>query len=156
MSKRVAVDRAITEDMLSDARAALRAARRVVIIEDNADIRDGLQLFLEQCGHHVDVAEDGYAGIQRVLETRPEIVLVDIGLPGLDGYEVARTIRAALGEHVFLVAFTGYGQEDDRRRALGAGFNAHLTKPVAFEAIELLVQRFCPDAESPRPAKPSS
>jgi DNA-binding response OmpR family regulator len=112
-----------------------------MIIEDNADVRDALQLFLEEAGHRVDVAEDGHQGVPRAIETCPEVVLVDIGLPGLDGYGVARAIRAALGERVFLAALTGYGQDDDRMRALEAGFDAHLTKPVTFEAVELLLGR---------------
>lgn len=115
-------------------------ARHVVIIEDNADIRDALQLFLEADGHRVEVAEDGNAGVQRVLDTRPDVVLVDIGLPGLDGYAVARAIRAALGPGIFLAALTGYGQADDRTRSNEAGFDAHLIKPVTFEAVESLLR----------------
>jgi two-component system, sensor histidine kinase len=111
----------------------------VMIIEDNVDIRDILQLFLEEFGHRVDVAEDGREGVQRVIDTRPEVVLVDIGLPGLDGYGVARAIRAALGSRIFLAALTGYGRPGDRVQALRAGFDAHLTKPVTLEALELLL-----------------
>jgi len=117
-----------------------QAARHVMIIEDNADIRDALQLFLEGSGHRVDVAEDGAQGVQRVIDTCPEIVLVDIGLPGIDGYAVARAIRAALGRRIFLAALTGYGRADDRTRALNAGFDAHLIKPVTFEAVERLLR----------------
>jgi CheY-like chemotaxis protein len=124
-------------------------ACHVVIIEDNADIRDALQLFLEADGHRVEVAEDGHDGVQRVLDTRPEVVLVDIGLPGLDGYAVARP-------GIFLAALTGYGQADDRARASEAGFDAHLIKPVTFEAVESLLRssflaaaRSLPDPSSP-------
>jgi CheY-like chemotaxis protein len=103
----------------------------VLLIEDNADARQSLRTLLEQEGHRVDEADDGAAGLARAEATHPDIVLVDIGLPGLDGYEVARRIRSRRGAAPILVAITGYGQADDRRRSLEAGFDAHLTKPVA-------------------------
>jgi CheY-like chemotaxis protein len=103
----------------------------VLIIEDNPDARNALRALLEVWGHHVEVAEDGPRGFEAALAMRPDVVIVDIGLPGLDGYHVARGLRAALGEGgAFLVALTGYGQPDDRRRALEAGFDVHLVKPV--------------------------
>ena len=105
--------------------------RRVLLIEDNADVRDGLRLLLEEWGHPVEEAADGPSGVARALEVRPNVALVDVGLPGLDGYAVARRIRAAPGgEEIRLVALTGYGQPEDRRRAFEAGFDAHLVKPV--------------------------
>ena len=105
-------------------------ALAVLLIEDNADARDSLRALLEQEGHRVDDAADGTSGLACAEATRPDIVLIDIGLPGLDGYEVARRIRSRQGAEAILVAITGYGQADDRRRALEAGFDAHLTKPV--------------------------
>jgi PAS domain S-box-containing protein len=106
-------------------------AAAVLLIEDNADARQSLRALLEQEGHRVDEAADGVSGLVRAETTRPDIVLVDIGLPSLDGYEVARRIRSRQGAAPILVAITGYGQANDRRRSFEAGFDAHLTKPVA-------------------------
>ena len=103
----------------------------VLLIEDNADARQSLRVLLEHEGHRVDETVDGPAGLARAEATRPDIVLVDIGLPGMDGYEVARRIRAQRGREPILVAITGYGQAEDQQRAREAGFDAHLTKPVA-------------------------
>ena len=105
-------------------------AAAVLLIEDNADARQSLRTLLEREGHRVDEAADGASGLARAEATEPDIVLIDIGLPGMDGYEVARRIRARRGAIPILVAITGYGQADDRRRSLEAGFDAHLTKPV--------------------------
>jgi PAS domain S-box-containing protein len=105
-------------------------AAAVLLIEDNADARQSLRTLLEREGHRVDEAADGASGLARAEATEPDIVLIDIGLPSMDGYEVARRIRARRGATPILVAITGYGQADDRRRALEAGFDAHLTKPV--------------------------
>jgi PAS domain S-box-containing protein len=106
-------------------------AAAVLLIEDNADARQSLRTLLEHEGHRVDEAADGVTGLVRAETTRPDIVLVDIGLPIMDGYEVARRIRSRRGAAPILVAITGYGQADDRRRAREAGFDAHLTKPVS-------------------------
>lgn len=107
-------------------------ARRIVIIEDNADFREGLRLLLESWGHRVEEAASGAEGVDVIRRARPEIVLVDLGLPGIDGYVVARAVRSAPGgDAILLVAITGYGRESDRRRATEAGFDAHLTKPVS-------------------------
>ena len=106
-------------------------AATVLVIEDNVDARQSLRTLLEHEGHRVDEAADGSSGLARAEASRPDIVLVDIGLPSLDGYEVARRLRATNGAAPILVAITGYGQADDRRRSLEAGFDAHLTKPVA-------------------------
>jgi signal transduction histidine kinase len=107
-------------------------SRHILIIEDNADFREGLRLLLESWGHRVEEATSGPEGLDVIRLARPEIVLVDLGLPGLDGYAVARSIRSAPGgDAIVLVAITGYGRASDRRQALEAGFDAHLTKPVA-------------------------
>jgi signal transduction histidine kinase/ActR/RegA family two-component response regulator len=110
--------------------ASTGTARHVLVIEDNADAREMLRMALELDGHRVETAEDGTSGVEAALRSTPDVVLVDIGLPGLDGYAVARRLRAALGHRVTLVALTGYGQTDDRRRTAEAGFDAHLVKPV--------------------------
>ena len=114
---------------------AVVSSVHVLVIEDNADNRDMLRTVLEVNGHRVDVAEDGQVGIEMARSVRPEVAFIDIGLPGCDGYEVARQIRSVLGKSIRLVALTGYGQADDRRRTREAGFNLHLVKPVTPETI---------------------
>src|ERR1700731_451950 len=103
---------------------------RILIVEDNKDSRETLRTLLELLGHQVDVAEDGVEGVHKALTSSPTVALVDVGLPILDGYKVAQCIRTVLGRSIFLVAHTGYGQPEDRRRAFEAGFDAHLIKPV--------------------------
>src|SRR4051794_33339774 len=97
-------------------------------------------MLLELIGHEVEVAFDGADGLEKARALRPEVVLCDIGLPGMDGYAVARALRAAPETRgAFLIALTGYGQDDDRRRALEAGFDTHLLKPVDLEALRRLL-----------------
>ncbi|HEX3126146.1 MAG TPA: ATP-binding protein [Thermoanaerobaculia bacterium] len=104
---------------------------RILVVEDNHDGRESLRDLLEIWGHEVEVAENGPDGVRQALGSQPDVALIDIGLPGLDGNEVAQRIRAALdGDRMALVAMTGYGQPEDRRRALQAGFDAYLVKPV--------------------------
>ena len=103
----------------------------IVIVEDNRDFRHGLRVLLESWGHRVEEAETGKRGLEVLLASRPEIALVDLGLPDIDGYALAHALRSAPGgDSVFLVAITGYGGDDDRRRSRDVGFDAHLTKPV--------------------------
>ena len=109
--------------------------RRILIVEDNADGRESLRLLLELLGHQVVVAEDGLQGLKMALAERPDVALIDIGLPGLDGYEVARRIRRAVGDRIFLIAQTAYAQAEDRQRAYDAGFDAHLTKPLDLDRL---------------------
>jgi signal transduction histidine kinase/ActR/RegA family two-component response regulator len=106
-------------------------SRRVLIVEDNVDTREMLRRVLELDGHEVQEAADGAQGVEMALATRPEVVIVDIGLPRLDGYQVARRLRAGLGTAPLLIAVTGYGQTEDRRLSRDAGFDVHLVKPVA-------------------------
>ena len=114
--------------------------RHVLIVEDGADAREVLRMLLEQSGYLVTCAEDGPSGVAAALRYRPGAALVDVGLPGYDGYEVARRIRAAPGgASVLLVALTGYGQPADRRRAEEAGFDQHLVKPVSPARIVALL-----------------
>ena len=89
-----------------------------------------LRIALELEGHLVETAEDGTRGVAAALRTTPDVVIVDIGLPGLDGFGVARRLRDTLGPRITLVALTGYGTSEDRRRTREAGFDAHLVKPV--------------------------
>ncbi len=113
--------------------------RHVLIIEDNGDARESLAMLLRILGHRVDVAEDGPDGADAALALRPQVALIDIGLPTLDGYAVAGRVRAALGQGVLLVALTGYGQPEDRERALAAGFDAHIAKPVEMEELQRIL-----------------
>jgi two-component system, sensor histidine kinase len=112
-----------------------------VIVEDNKDIRDLLRLKLKRLGHSVVDAGDGLEGLRVVLEERPDLALVDLGLPGIDGYQVAREVREKLGDEVVLVAVSGFGQPEDKRRAIEAGFDEHLTKPADVSEIENLLLR---------------
>jgi CheY-like chemotaxis protein len=106
-------------------------ARHILVIEDNRDFREGLRLLLESWGHRVEEAASGTHGLEILHLAHPEIVLVDLGLPGIDGYAVARHVRSTRGgDAILLVAITGYGRPEDRHRAEAAGFDAHLTKPV--------------------------
>jgi CheY-like chemotaxis protein/anti-sigma regulatory factor (Ser/Thr protein kinase) len=122
---------------------------RIAVIEDNADVRGTLRELLELYGHDVVEAEDGLAGVQLVLAHRPDVALVDIGLPGLDGYEVAERVRGGSPTH--LVALTGYGGTEDRNRAVSAGFEAHLVKPVDLDALSRVLASISP---APRGANP--
>jgi two-component system CheB/CheR fusion protein len=115
--------------------------RRVLLIEDNIDAADTLKEALEFCELDVQVAYDGPAGLRRAREFRPEIVLCDIGLPGMDGYEVARAMRddPAL-RSTYLIALTGYALPEDQRRAQEAGFDRHLAKPPDLDTLESLLK----------------
>ncbi|MBI2217049.1 MAG: response regulator [Candidatus Rokubacteria bacterium] len=125
------------------------AQRTVLVIEDNDDARAALVALLELEGLVVEGAADGQQGIDIARAKHPEIALIDIGLPGIDGYEVGRRIRALLGPRIFLVALTGYGQPEDRQRTVEAGFDAHLVKPVDPTDLTALLTRGTPGRGSP-------
>jgi len=115
---------------------ALAVPRRVLVVDDNADAADTLAMVLSLRGYVVRVARDGPAALDAVREFHPELVLLDIGLPGMDGYAVARALRARPGAgRLRLVALTGYGRDEDRRRSAEAGFDDHLVKPIAPEVL---------------------
>jgi signal transduction histidine kinase/ActR/RegA family two-component response regulator len=118
--------------------------RHILVIEDNSDIRDLLRMKLRQLGHNVEAAEDGTTGLEKLLASPPEVALVDIGLPGIDGYEIARRARSTLGQRVYLVALTGYGQTEDKEKALAAGFDVHLTKPADFVDLQNVLAHATP------------
>jgi len=115
-----------------DALAApgITTTRRILVVEDNADNREMMRILLETSGHEVHEAPDGPSGVEAAIRVEPEIALIDIGLPGVDGYEVARQIRAKLQDRIKLIALSGYGRREDRQRAFAAGFDDHLLKPV--------------------------
>jgi len=116
--------------------------RRVFIVDDNEDAAVSLAMLLEVDGHEVAMAHRPSAALERLPEISPDVVLLDIGLPEMDGYEVARRMRAtSAGARAMLVALTGYGQESDRRRALGAGFDEHLVKPVDVDRLAQVLAR---------------
>ncbi len=110
--------------------------RRILLVEDNPDTREVLQIALQESGHDVAVAADGLEAVRLAAGVKPEVMLVDIGLPGKDGYDVAREVRESLGARPLLIALTGYGQPEDRARAMAAGFDLHLTKPIDLDALE--------------------
>ncbi len=116
--------------------------RRILIIEDDDDARDSLAELLRLDGHHVTVASTGKDGVESASSSAPEFVLVDIGLPDIDGYEVARRLRSnPATSRLRLVAVTGYGTQEDRRSALAAGFDEHLAKPVALELLKAMLSK---------------
>jgi two-component system, sensor histidine kinase len=103
---------------------------RILLIEDNADAREALRALLELDGYEVHGAADGTEGLDLARTKTPDVALVDIGLPGFDGYEVARRMRRLPAPPRVMIALTGYSEAEDRQRAKEAGFDAHLVKPV--------------------------
>lgn len=123
-----------------DTGPAAQNPSRILIVEDDADSREGLRELLEAWGYTVDVAESGPQGIERAIGNRPAIVLIDIGLPSLDGYGVAQRLRTHLGkDDIFLVALTGRVGPDDYRQAVASGFDAYLSKPINYQKLGALL-----------------
>jgi two-component system, chemotaxis family, CheB/CheR fusion protein len=112
-----------------------RAGRRIVLVEDQDDARTMMKLLLEMDGHEVLEAEDGAVAVTCIEQAQPDVAIVDIGLPGMDGYEVARQVRELVGDSVRLIALTGYGRPEDIERSVAAGFDQHLTKPLDQEQL---------------------
>jgi CheY-like chemotaxis protein len=130
-----------------DAPAAVR--RRILIVDDNEDAAEWLATLLNISGHETHVAHDGLAAIEAAQRVRPDVVLLDIGLPGVDGYEACRRIREQpWGKDLLLVALTGWGQEEDRRKSKEAGFDTHLVKPVDDEVLAKLLASLPPRGEA--------
>jgi two-component system CheB/CheR fusion protein len=116
--------------------------QRVLLIEDNLDTAESLKMLLELSGHIVTVAHSGNEGIEQARRQRPQVVVCDIGLPGANGYDVARALRSDPENHsTYMIAMTGYGRAEDKRMAIAAGFDQHLTKPIAIDALEHLLTR---------------
>ena len=120
--------------------------RRVLVVDDNEDAADSLAMLLSAYGDAVRIAYDGEQAVELDSAFLPDVVLLDIGLPKLSGYDVARHIRATRGPEPLVVAITGWGQQEDRERARAAGFDHHFTKPVDLDRLMELVDR-----ERPRP-----
>lgn len=128
----------VPPELAQSAQKAAETAKglSVVLVEDNEDIRDSMRELLTELGHQVHDARDGEAGADLILRLAPDLAIVDVGLPLLDGYQVAARVRERFGpDKVRLVAMTGFGQASDRRRALDAGFDAHLVKPADVNAL---------------------
>ena len=124
---------------LTPSPTATRRRPRVFVIEDHEDNREALVALLRQIGCEVAFAADGEEGAREIVDRRPEVAIIDIGLPGMDGYAVAQHVRSALRQDILLVALTGYGQPRDREMALSAGFDVHLRKPVDVNQLRALV-----------------
>jgi CheY-like chemotaxis protein/two-component sensor histidine kinase len=137
----VRLPRIAAPEIAADAKTAVASPRqrlRVLVVDDHEDSRTMLRLLLEQTGHEAVEAVDGIDGVQLALSRRPDVAIVDIGLPGINGYEVARRLRQLpRSRPIALIALTGYGQDEDRRRALQVGFDRHLVKPVDAERLKL-------------------
>ena len=118
-----------------------RLERRVLVIDDNQDAANATAMLIEEMGGEVKVAYGGEAALKMLHEYQPEVILLDIGMQGLDGYATCQGIRRLLGDGVLLVALTGFGREQDKERATRAGFDAHLTKPAEGAALADIVAR---------------
>ena len=124
----------------------MSAMRRVLVVDDNADAADSLAMLLQVHGDEVRVAYDGEEALFAEQEFKPDVLLLDIGMPKLSGYDVARRVRDARGPEVLIVAITGWGQDEDRQRAREAGFDHHFTKPVDYAVLLDLLDRARPQA----------
>jgi CheY-like chemotaxis protein len=121
------------------------AKHRILIVDDNRDAATSLAMLLKLTGHETHVAHDGHDALEMAATLLPEVVLLDIGLPKLNGYDVCRRIREQpSGKNIVLVALTGWGHEDDRQKSKDAGFNAHLVKPVDHAALAKLLAELAP------------
>jgi two-component system CheB/CheR fusion protein len=118
---------------------AQHGRRRILVIDDNLDAANALRYLLQNEGHEVSVAVDGPAGLALARQLKPDFLLLDIGLPNLNGYEIAKLVRQDDSlRQTTIIAITGYGQSNDRARALAAGFDHHMTKPVEFHSLQKL------------------
>ena len=127
----------------------MMAARRVLVIEDNVDSADAMGMVLQVQGHEVALAYTGTEGLEKARELRPEVILCDIGLPGMTGYGIARAVRNDESiAATFLVALTGYAAPQDIRRSKEAGFDAHLAKPLSFELYRRILDELRAPADS--------
>jgi CheY-like chemotaxis protein len=120
------------------------APRRILVVDDFPTLTEGLAKWLRGFGHDVAVAFDGLEGIEVAERFRPDIIMLDIGMPKLDGYETAQRIRQkSWGKEIVLIALTGYRAEEDRKRIREVGFNAHLVKPLIYKQVAALLASYC-------------
>jgi CheY-like chemotaxis protein len=144
----------LSTDAAAHAQAPVAPAvprRRILIVDDNTDVARSLAMLLELDDHEVDAVQSSQQALERAPIFRPDVVLLDIGLPDLDGYELAPRLRALPGmQHLRLVALTGYGQAEDRRRGQAAGFDAHLVKPVDVATLQRTLGRLGREASAER------
>jgi CheY-like chemotaxis protein len=130
----------VVSSTVSEVAPQSSSQRRVLIVDDNIDSADSLAMLLEITGNQTYLAHDGLEAIESIEKYRPEVVLLDIGLPELDGHEVCRRVREQpWGKDIRIIALTGWGQDDDRRKSEEAGFNGHLVKPVDYEKLLALL-----------------
>jgi PAS domain S-box-containing protein len=146
----IAVESAAAGPPTAAAEKSRGTRRRILVVDDNRDAAASLAILLGFMGHEVQTAHGGEEGVAAAVEFRPELVLMDLGMPNVDGYEAARRIRAERwGRNVIIAAVTGWGADDDRRRTQEAGFDHHLVKPVVANALKRLIDEM--PTESPRP-----
>jgi CheY-like chemotaxis protein len=117
---------------------------RVLVVDDNRDTAESLAMLLRLGGSEVDIATDGLAAVKNAVFFRPDVVLLDLGLPGMHGHDVCRQIRERVAPaRPLMIAITGHGQEEIRRQSFEAGFDAHLLKPVDFDELAQMIDRHC-------------
>jgi CheY-like chemotaxis protein len=136
-----------TSRPVQESRSVVTVERSILVVDDNQDSAESMAMFLRLSGHEVRTAHDGLSAIEVAEEFQPQVILLDVGLPGLNGYKVAQHIRERRGTGVTLIALTGWGQEEDRRRSRAAGLDYHLTKPVDFDHLMKLLA----DLKPPEP-----
>ena len=132
------IDDSVQETLLAPEQAS-RSPLRILVVDDNVDAAESMSIFLQQAGHELRTAHDGLAAVAEADAFRPNVILLDIGLPKMHGHDVAQAIRKQRGNDVVVIALTGWGQEEDRRRSREAGVDYHLTKPVNFEELNKLL-----------------
>jgi CheY-like chemotaxis protein len=137
---------------MTEGAAAPAPAKRVLVVEDSVDSAETLGELITRWGHEVKLAHDGADALRLAREFRPQVILLDIGLPDMDGYAVAHRLRAEDLGGEMLVALTGYGEAQDRARAQQAGFDRHLTKPVDPKALQDLLSKGAPRKAASGPA----
>ena len=127
---------------MGDVNRPIRSNSRVLVVDDNHDMASGLAKLLSLIGHDVQIAYDGRTAVELALKHCPEVVLLDIGLPGMSGYDVARQLRQECAcRNALIIAITGYGQEEDFRKSKEAGFDHHLVKPIDYHALLTVMAR---------------
>ncbi|HEY9232209.1 MAG TPA: ATP-binding protein, partial [Blastocatellia bacterium] len=137
--------KALAEDDTAVGDLRESACYRVLVVDDNIDSAESMALLLELYGHQMRIAHDGPAALEAARRFRPQVVVLDIGLPGMDGYEVARHLRAdAQTQRAILIAMTGYGQSEDRQQSMRAGFDHHLVKPLDPDVLQAIILSYAP------------